>query len=140
MRSARVLCPVCVFVCVFVCLCVCVCVFVCVSVCVCVFVCLSVFVSVCECVCACVCEMREICVPCRYLCVRGVFMLTASTSALTVSVVLTVRKFVSLVVSIIYFNNDFSALHWAGAVLVFGGALWYSLAPGAQPGGKKKEA
>ena len=70
-------------------------------------------------------------------------MLTSRAGALTVSVVLTVRKFVSLVLSIWYFDNDFSAAHWAGAVLVFGGALWYSVTPAPQPAATavtKKEA
>lgn len=43
--------------------------------------------------------------------------------------VLTVRKFVSLLVSIVLFNNPWTPAHWMGSVLVFGGALVYGLQP-----------
>jgi drug/metabolite transporter (DMT)-like permease len=40
--------------------------------------------------------------------------------------VLTVRKFVSLLVSIVFFGNAWSVAHWLGTVCVFGGAVVYS--------------
>ena len=36
------------------------------------------------------------------------------------------RKFVSLLVSIWYFENEFTAVHWLGTALVFGGTLVFS--------------
>ena len=45
----------------------------------------------------------------------------------TTTMVLTVRKFVSLFVSILLFGNAWTMAHWIGTVLVFGGALVYGL-------------
>lgn len=62
----------------------------------------------------------------QYVCLVGVYNLISLADPLTVNVTLTVRKFVSLMLSIYVFNNTFTALHWLGAVLVFGGAVLYS--------------
>ena len=62
----------------------------------------------------------------RYVCIRAVFILTTECSALTVTLVVTLRKFMSLIFSIIYFKNQFTAFHWCGAVLVFGGTLMFT--------------
>jgi drug/metabolite transporter (DMT)-like permease len=50
----------------------------------------------------------------------------ALSGALTASLVLTLRKFVSLLFSIVIFAHPFTTLHWAGTALVFGGSLAYS--------------
>ena len=65
----------------------------------------------------------------QYICIKGVYQLTPIVDPLSVNVTLTVRKFVSLLVSIYLFNNTFTAAHWIGAVCVFGGALWYGTIP-----------
>ncbi|RDD43845.1 UDP-xylose and UDP-N-acetylglucosamine transporter [Trichoplax sp. H2] len=44
-------------------------------------------------------------------------------SSLTVTLVVTLRKFANLVISVLYFNNPFTLYHWLGTVLVFGGSL-----------------
>ena len=62
----------------------------------------------------------------RYICIRSVFILTTECSALTVTLVVTLRKFMSLIFSIIYFKNEFTLHHWFGAVLVFGGTLMFT--------------
>jgi len=62
----------------------------------------------------------------QYVCVRGVFMLLSSGTALTTTLVLTLRKFVSLIISVFYFGNVFTSGHWLGTILVFGGTLLYS--------------
>ena len=36
------------------------------------------------------------------------------------------RKFISLLVSVWYFENEFTAVHWVGTSLVFGGTLVFS--------------
>jgi len=59
-------------------------------------------------------------------CVRGVNSLMAAVGPLAVNFAITLRKFLSLLFSIIYFDNPFSAYHWAGAVLVFFGTIVYS--------------
>ncbi|RYG55468.1 hypothetical protein EON66_05235 [archaeon] len=61
----------------------------------------------------------------QYVGIVGVYNLTPVVSPLTLNVVLTVRKCVSLLLSIYAFNNTFTVLHWLGALLVFGAALWY---------------
>ena len=62
----------------------------------------------------------------RFICISSVFALTSECTALTVTLVLTLRKFLSLIFSIIYFQNPFTNLHWVGTVLVFGGTLAFA--------------
>lgn len=50
----------------------------------------------------------------QYLCVGSVFKLGSEATSLTVTLVLTLRKFMSLVFSIIYFQNPFTINHWIG--------------------------
>jgi len=61
------------------------------------------------------------------LCIRGVFLLTSVSNTLTTTLTVTIRKFASLIFSILYFKNPFTVLHWVGSVLVFFGAALYSL-------------
>jgi len=65
----------------------------------------------------------------QYLCISAVFVLTTECASLTVTLVVTLRKFLSLLFSIWYFNNPFTTLHWLGTVLVFGGTLLFSDIP-----------
>lgn len=60
------------------------------------------------------------------MCIRGVFILTTECSSLTVTLVVTLRKFVSLIFSILYFQNQFTLWHWLGTVFVFTGTLMYT--------------
>lgn len=62
----------------------------------------------------------------QYVCIRAVFILTTECSALTVTLVVTLRKFASLILSIIYFGNPFTVLHSFGAVLVFVGTFLFT--------------
>lgn len=62
----------------------------------------------------------------QFFCVRGANMLAGNTTALTVSVVLLLRKFTSLLLSMWIFNNRLSATGSFGAFLVFFGAFLYS--------------
>lgn len=61
-----------------------------------------------------------------YGCIKSVFILTTECTSLTVTLVITVRKFLTLMVSVFYFGNDFSFLHWVGTAMVFVGALVYA--------------
>ncbi|KAJ8103175.1 UAA transporter [Lipomyces tetrasporus] len=63
----------------------------------------------------------------QYICVRGVNNLAGTATAVTVTIVLNVRKCVSLLLSIYMFGNNLSLGTCLGAALVFGGAAWYSL-------------
>jgi len=65
----------------------------------------------------------------QYLCISAVFVLTAECPSLTATLVLTCRKFLSLLFSIWYFQNPFSATHWVGTALVFGGIVLFSDIP-----------
>lgn len=60
------------------------------------------------------------------MCISSVFVLTAECSSLTVNLVVTLRKFISLLLSVVYFDNAFTLFHWSGTVLVFGGTLLFS--------------
>ncbi|KAM3924255.1 nucleotide sugar transporter SLC35B4 [Leptodactylus fuscus] len=62
----------------------------------------------------------------QYVCIRGVFILTTECPSLTVTLVVTLRKFLSLIFSILYFNNPFTTWHWIGTTLVFIGTLLYT--------------
>lgn len=63
----------------------------------------------------------------QYLCSKGVNMLAGNTSALTVTVVLLVRKFISLILSVVWYGNKMTSLGITGSIAVFGGAAYYSL-------------
>ncbi|RAK74923.1 putative UPD-GlcNAc transporter (Mnn2-2) [Aspergillus fijiensis CBS 313.89] len=61
----------------------------------------------------------------QYLCIRGVHLLSAKTSSLTVTIVLNIRKLASLLLSIYIFGNSLTPGVIVGALLVFlGGALY----------------
>ena len=62
----------------------------------------------------------------QYVCISSVFVLTTECTSLTVTLVLTLRKFTSLIISIIYFKNPFTTLHWIGTFLVFIGTLMFT--------------
>ncbi|XP_048466266.1 UDP-xylose and UDP-N-acetylglucosamine transporter isoform X2 [Rhincodon typus] len=62
----------------------------------------------------------------QYICIRGVFILTTECTSLTVTLVVTLRKFISLIFSIVYFKNPFTFWHWIGTVVVFIGTLTYA--------------
>lgn len=74
----------------------------------------------------------------QYICIRGVYLTSASTSALTTTLLMTIRKFVSLVISIVLFKNSFSLIHWIGTALLFGGSLVYSISWDSLAGAIKK--
>ncbi|XP_069763910.1 UDP-xylose and UDP-N-acetylglucosamine transporter [Narcine bancroftii] len=62
----------------------------------------------------------------QYVCIRGVFILTTECTSLTVTLVVTLRKFISLIFSIVYFKNPFTLWHWFGTSVVFVGTLTYA--------------
>jgi len=66
----------------------------------------------------------------QYICISAVFVLTTESASLTVTLVVTLRKFMSLLFSIWYFQNPFTSLHWVGTTLVFGGTILFSDIPG----------
>lgn len=63
----------------------------------------------------------------QYACIRGVNLLAANASALTVTIVLNVRKLISLLLSIYIFGHQLSPGTLVGAIIVFGAGGMYSL-------------
>lgn len=63
----------------------------------------------------------------QYACIRGVNLLAAASTALTVTIVLNIRKLVSLLLSIWLFGNKLATGTLVGAVIVFGAGGLYSL-------------
>uniref|UniRef100_A0A1B6JWF0 Sugar phosphate transporter domain-containing protein n=1 Tax=Homalodisca liturata TaxID=320908 RepID=A0A1B6JWF0_9HEMI len=65
----------------------------------------------------------------QYMCIGSVYYLTSECSSLTVTLVITLRKFVSLLFSIVYFKNSFTLWHWIGTLMVFTGTLIFTEVP-----------
>lgn len=61
----------------------------------------------------------------QLLCITGVNILSANTSAVTVTIVLNIRKLVSFMLSIWLFGNQMGGLMKVGAVMVFGAGALY---------------
>ena len=72
-------------------------------------------------------------VLCQYACIRGVNLLAAISSALTVTIVLNIRKLVSLLLSIWLFGNALATGTIIGAVIVFSSGALYSLGTRPKP-------
>lgn len=72
----------------------------------------------------------------QYACIRGVNLLAAASSALTVTIVLNIRKLVSLLLSIWLFGNRLASGTLVGAIVVFSAGALYSL----DSGGRKQAA
>uniref|UniRef100_A0A1B0CTY7 Putative udp-n-acetylglucosamine transporter n=1 Tax=Lutzomyia longipalpis TaxID=7200 RepID=A0A1B0CTY7_LUTLO len=62
----------------------------------------------------------------QYVCISSVYVLTTECSSLTVTLVVTLRKFVSLLFSIVYFQNPFTIYHWIGTICVFYGTIVFT--------------
>ncbi|KAH6604953.1 udp n-acetylglucosamine transporter mnn2 [Trichoderma cornu-damae] len=74
----------------------------------------------------------------QYACIRGVNLLAANASALTVTIILSIRKLMSLLLSIWLFGNTLSVNTILSAVVVFGAAALYSVGPKPAPIKEKK--
>lgn len=80
----------------------------------------------------------------QYMCISSVFVLTTECTSLTVTLVVTLRKFLSLIFSIVYFRNPFTIYHWIGTFLVFIGTVIFTellpkIAQSLQSAGKTKK-
>lgn len=62
----------------------------------------------------------------QYACIRSVYKLTTECTSLTVTLVVTIRKFLSIIWSVAYFGNPFTATHWCGTIIVFSGTFLFS--------------
>ncbi|KAJ5348182.1 uncharacterized protein N7506_001435 [Penicillium brevicompactum] len=75
----------------------------------------------------------------QYLCIRGVHLLSAKSSSLTVTIVLNVRKLASLLLSIYLFGNHLAGGVLFGAALVFVGGGLYGFEGARLRGAAKKD-
>ncbi len=76
----------------------------------------------------------------QLLCVAGVNRLTTRVPALTVTLILVVRKALSLMISVLLFDGvDVTwSMLWSGAFLVFTGTVGYTVSSSDGKGDKKK--
>ncbi|TVY78180.1 UDP-N-acetylglucosamine transporter yea4 [Lachnellula suecica] len=74
----------------------------------------------------------------QYACIRGVNLLASAASALTVTIVLNVRKLVSLLLSIWLFGNRLSPGTLLGASIVFFAGGMYGLEGGSKGSGRAR--
>lgn len=74
----------------------------------------------------------------QYICIRGVYLLSAKTSSLTVVIVLNIRKLVSLMLSVYLFGNTLATGVLVGAVIVFVSGGLYAI-EGARWGKKPQK-
>lgn len=62
----------------------------------------------------------------HYLCISSVYILTTECTSLTVTLVITLRKFASLIYSILYFQHPFTLFHWTGTVFIIIGTIIFT--------------
>lgn len=74
----------------------------------------------------------------QYACIRGVNLLASAASALTVTIVLNVRKLVSLLLSIWLFGNRLAPGTMVGAFIVFFAGGMYGLDGGKKGAGRSR--
>ncbi|KAI8347953.1 UAA transporter [Mortierella sp. GBAus27b] len=72
----------------------------------------------------------------QFMCISGVHRLTSLSSALTLNFILNLRKFTSLVISVLYFENGFGFEMAVGSFLVLLGTIMYSVSS-SKPAAKK---
>ncbi|KAG2125935.1 UAA transporter [Suillus cothurnatus] len=75
----------------------------------------------------------------QLVCVVGVNRLTGRVSSLTVTLILTVRKAISLLLSVAFYGGQGNTEMWAGAGLVFIGTIGYSTGSKSKDQKEKKD-
>ncbi|GME67082.1 unnamed protein product [[Candida] boidinii] len=76
----------------------------------------------------------------QLLCVTGVNMLVVSTSALTTGIILMIRKFFSLILSVVFFDFKLESWGYLGCLFVLVGALMYSTSASGSSISNKKDS
>ncbi|KAF9207722.1 golgi uridine diphosphate-N- acetylglucosamine transporter [Haplosporangium sp. Z 27] len=74
----------------------------------------------------------------QFMCISGVHRLTSLSSALTLNFILNLRKFTSLLISVLYFENGFGFEMAVGTSLVLLGTIMYSVS--SSPSSRKPKA
>ena len=62
----------------------------------------------------------------QYVCARSIFQLSSHYSSLTITMLLTLRKFFSIIISVWFFDNTVTTYHWIATLLVFIGTIVFS--------------
>lgn len=62
----------------------------------------------------------------QYVCTRSIFHLSSHYSSLTITMLLTLRKFISIIISVWFFDNAVIIWHWIATLLVFIGTIIFS--------------
>jgi len=62
----------------------------------------------------------------QYVCASSIFQLSTTYSSLTITMLLTLRKFFSILISGWFFGNILTAWHWVGTLLVFIATFMFS--------------
>lgn len=62
----------------------------------------------------------------HFICISSVYVLLTECTSLTVTLVVTLRKFISLIFSVWYFKNTFTLNHWLGTAFVFMGTVIFT--------------
>ncbi|KAG1843479.1 UAA transporter [Suillus subalutaceus] len=75
----------------------------------------------------------------QLVCVIGVNRLTGRVSSLTVTLILTVRKAISLLLSVAFYGGQGNTEMWAGAGLIFIGTIGYSTGSKSKNQKEKKD-
>eukprot|EP00753_Platysulcus_tardus_P015010 PLAT4709.1.p1 GENE.PLAT4709.1~~PLAT4709.1.p1 ORF type:complete len:289 (+),score=137.55 PLAT4709.1:287-1153(+) len=76
----------------------------------------------------------------QFVCISGVYRLTSVSGTLTCTMALTLRKFFSIIVSVILFGHSFTTLHAVGAVIILAGVLLFQQASQQADAGDEAEA
>jgi len=75
----------------------------------------------------------------QYVCIASVQKLSSICSSVTLNLILNIRKFISLIISVIFYKNPFSLWSWFGSIFVFVGVLLYVKASDMLKKKQKKE-
>ena len=62
----------------------------------------------------------------QFVCIKGVYILVARTSSLATTVILSCRKFASIVFNVYIFKTVFTPWHYVGTLMVIAGSLLYA--------------
>lgn len=68
----------------------------------------------------------EILMNYRWICITNVHTLISLTTSLNVAMIITLRKFLSMVLSVILFKNPFTIMHCVGCFLVLLGSIAFT--------------
>lgn len=60
----------------------------------------------------------------QYMCIKSVYIIHNKTNSYHLTIMLTIRKLISIMISDIYYGTDFSEIRWTGIIMVFISSIW----------------